>query len=275
MTSELSKIGVNCPKRWDDKIISFVFDNSTFYQNNQNDLTLPKIKKAIKNGITENSPAGSGGNPSEKSTNKGQESDNEANAASNRGNRGRGRDRGNEGTEQSENIEDQGDDNEDNEQVEQARSGQHETSGTRNENTGAKPKVRGTRPTIADRIDRMASASRTEKPTIAEEISEAKPTKTRGRKKAAKPSLISGYMLLIICDFAFPLLITSIHNFVAKKRPDMARIEVYDMMLDENEKAELRPIAEEAAAYLSMEVNPLVAFGLLSGMTYGMKYVSL
>lgn len=92
--------------------------------------------------------------------------------------------------------------------------------------------------------------------------------KTRSRKRATKKApaqvtKVSGYMLLFAVDLVFPF---AISMFMPKKKAK-------DLKLSPEEMQELRPFAEEAAASLSVNMNPMTAFIIAAGMIYASKTV--
>lgn len=70
---------------------------------------------------------------------------------------------------------------------------------------------------------------------------------------AEKPSLITGYMLLVICDAVIPSLIS---RFIAKKTGTKKQIK----KLDKTQLDEMRPLADAAAKKMFENVSEVPAF---------------
>jgi hypothetical protein len=76
-------------------------------------------------------------------------------------------------------------------------------------------------------------------------------------------AIVSGYTLLVICDFVFPAVITFVMKRFFKKE-----INIRDLRLTIEEKEELEEIADEASKYLFKNANPVQLFALAIGSVY-------
>lgn len=79
---------------------------------------------------------------------------------------------------------------------------------------------------------------------------------------------IEGYILLMLMDMLFPLAISFIVGFVAKKN-----IKASDLQLDDEALKRLEPLADQCAKQLSVNVSPITGFFVLSGIFYTQKTV--
>lgn len=80
---------------------------------------------------------------------------------------------------------------------------------------------------------------------------------------------ISGYILLVICDFVFPMGISLILRKFAKKD-----ISAEQLQLTGRELNKLEPLADAAAKQLSVQLSPLAAFGMTMAAIYGGKAIT-
>ena len=86
--------------------------------------------------------------------------------------------------------------------------------------------------------------------------------------------VISGYMLLLICDFVFPAAIIFIISKASKNLKK--KIVAKNLKLTKDEKKELEPLANEAVKYMFSEMHPLTAFFVsLSSIYVGKTVESL
>jgi hypothetical protein len=108
-----------------------------------------------------------------------------------------------------------------------------------------------------------SAQKREEKPIIEE------PLATKGKKRK-NDTILSGYMLLVFCDSAFPFLISFINNMFSEKRVKAAQLR-----LSLEEIQELQPIADDAAKQLQVYLSPVMAFGILLSMTYATKLIDI
>ena len=99
----------------------------------------------------------------------------------------------------------------------------------------------------------------------------SKPLVERKRKKISKTNSdpdtfrINGYILLLVVDTVFPFAFTMIHNMFEKR----FRIENNDISLNDKQQKELEPLANQAADYMQINVNPIAGFFITTGLMYG------
>ena len=79
-----------------------------------------------------------------------------------------------------------------------------------------------------------------------------------------KPTLITGYVLLLVTDAVFPALIA----FALGRWGGRDDVRASQLRLDEKDKAALQPIADEAARRLVTAVDPLLLYAVVSGAMY-------
>jgi hypothetical protein len=85
------------------------------------------------------------------------------------------------------------------------------------------------------------------------------------QEEAPKRVLITGYMLLLVCDALIPNLIV-----MGLKRFKKVTIEAKKLKLTNDERKELEPLADEVAKMMLQEANPLIVFLFVYGsMTFG------
>ena len=91
--------------------------------------------------------------------------------------------------------------------------------------------------------------------------------KTRKSKKGeSSPDSfkIEGYILLMVTDTIFPYAFSFLNNMFDKTR----KIEANQLQLGEKEMSKLEPLADQAASYLSININPIAGFLIVSAMMY-------
>ena len=82
---------------------------------------------------------------------------------------------------------------------------------------------------------------------------------------APQRSLISGYMLVMVCDALIPSFVTFIHSKVKKGRK---RIDSNKLRLTSQEREEMKELSGEAAKFLLLTMNPLSQFVIVMGAMY-------
>lgn len=81
---------------------------------------------------------------------------------------------------------------------------------------------------------------------------------------------ISGYVLLMICDFIFPFGISVFFTRVLKRKIDADKLQ-----LTGKEFSKLEPLADAAARQISVQISPLSAFALALASVYGGKALAM
>lgn len=78
--------------------------------------------------------------------------------------------------------------------------------------------------------------------------------------------LITGYILLCLCDVVFPAILPFIFAKFLK-----VKIKPEQLELSEKEFTQLEPISDKAAEYISIKINPLLLFAVSLGAIYTKK----
>lgn len=98
---------------------------------------------------------------------------------------------------------------------------------------------------------------------------------TRHKKKKGESSpdsfRIEGYVLLLITDTVFPFTFAFLNNMLDKKM----KVTASDLQLSEKDFAKLEPLADQAADYMSISLNPIAGFLLISTFMYGNNLIAV
>ena len=97
---------------------------------------------------------------------------------------------------------------------------------------------------------------------------------TRKKKKGQSDPdsfRIEGYILLLITDTVFPFAFAALNNMLDKR----IKISAVDLQLDEKQMSKLEPLADQAADYMAINLNPIAGFFLMSTFMYGNNLLSL
>lgn len=106
---------------------------------------------------------------------------------------------------------------------------------------------------------------------------EEKPLITRERKKRAKKDSkpdsfkLEGYILLMLVDSIFPLAISFLNNWLSKT----VKVTSEELSLTDAQLKKLEPLADQAADYLSFNVNPVAGFFLVTSLSYASNLTML
>jgi len=99
--------------------------------------------------------------------------------------------------------------------------------------------------------------------------------KTNRKKKKGQSDpdsfRIEGYILLLITDTVFPFAFAALNNMLDKR----IKISAVDLQLDEKQMAKLEPLADQAADYMAINLNPIAGFFLMSTFMYGNNLLTL
>jgi hypothetical protein len=94
-------------------------------------------------------------------------------------------------------------------------------------------------------------------------------TKEKRKRKKGESSAdsfrIEGYILLLATDTLFPTLLAWVNNMVDKKHK---KLMASDLQLSEKDFNKLEPLADQAADYMSVNLNPIAGFFLVSAFMY-------
>jgi hypothetical protein len=99
--------------------------------------------------------------------------------------------------------------------------------------------------------------------------------KTRKSKKGAsdpEATRIEGFILLIAVDTLFPFSLAFLNNMLDKKGK---RVEPKDLQLDQKSFDKLEPLADQAADYLSFNINPVAGFFIASSLMYANNLIQI
>ena len=97
---------------------------------------------------------------------------------------------------------------------------------------------------------------------------------TRKKKKGQSDPdsfRIEGYILLLITDTVFPFAFAALNNMLDKR----IKISAVDLQLDEKQMSKLEPLADQAADYMAINLNPIAGFFLMSTFMYGNNLLTL
>ncbi|MFN7676748.1 hypothetical protein [Flavobacterium sp.] len=78
--------------------------------------------------------------------------------------------------------------------------------------------------------------------------------------------MINGYMLLAFIDFIMPLAFIKIGGYLY---PDIKKLKAKDIKLTQDQKDNLKEIADHMAQFVFQKMNPMTAFILMLGISYG------
>ena len=94
-------------------------------------------------------------------------------------------------------------------------------------------------------------------------------TKEKRKRKKGESSAdsfrIEGYILLLATDTLFPTLLAWVNNMVDKKHK---KLMASDLQLAQKDFDKLEPLADQAADYMSVNLNPIAGFFLVSAFMY-------
>jgi hypothetical protein len=99
--------------------------------------------------------------------------------------------------------------------------------------------------------------------------------KTRKSKKGVsdpEATRIEGFILLIAVDTLFPFTLAFLNNLLDKKGK---RITPQDLQLDQKSFDKLEPLADQAADYLSFNINPVAGFFIASSLMYANNLIQI
>jgi hypothetical protein len=129
-------------------------------------------------------------------------------------------------------------------------------------------------------LGQIGSAKAPEPPLVDDSFfgDDGKPLfKKAGKKKKGQSSpdsfRIEGYILLLVVDVVFPFVFAFANNALDKK----IKVDATDLKLSDMDFKKLEPLADQAADYIAVEINPIAGFFLVSTFMYGsnLMYVRL
>ena len=114
--------------------------------------------------------------------------------------------------------------------------------------------------------DRIKTA---ETPKSKKKIQKPLIEKTRKKKRKGESSpdsfRIEGYILLLITDTVFPFALSGINNLLDKR----IKIQPQQLSLNDKDFEKLEPLADQAADYMNINLNPIAGFMLMAVFIYG------
>ena len=98
-------------------------------------------------------------------------------------------------------------------------------------------------------------------------------TKRKRKKGESSPESfrVEGYVLLLVTDTIFPFTLAFLNNIIDKK----VKVELTQLQLCENDFKKLEPLADQAADYMSINLNPIAGFLLISTFMYANNLISV
>lgn len=96
-----------------------------------------------------------------------------------------------------------------------------------------------------------------------------KPNYTPKETMEISGSLIDGALFLMLIDLVIPLLITMLNNNFAT-----TQIKVEDLQMTEKQKRDLTPVADQAARYLTLKMNPVWLLCICMAGIYGLNFMA-
>lgn len=116
---------------------------------------------------------------------------------------------------------------------------------------------------LTDKISGASAPPETEK--------KKKPIAERTRRKKKKGESdpdsfrIEGYVLLLIVDTVFPFTFSFLNNMLDKR----IKVQATDLQLNDKDFSKLEPLADQAADYMAINLNPIAGFLMISTFMYG------
>ena len=82
-------------------------------------------------------------------------------------------------------------------------------------------------------------------------------------------SLIDGALFIMLIDMLFPLIITALNNKFTN-----SKIKLEDLQLNDKQKKDLTPVADEVIKKLSLQANPVWLLVIAMSGIYGINYMA-
>jgi hypothetical protein len=119
---------------------------------------------------------------------------------------------------------------------------------------------------FANLADKISGATA---PPLTEKKKRAVVEKTRRKKKKGESDpdsfRIEGYVLLLIVDTVFPFSFAFLNNMLDKR----LKVQANDLQLNDKDFSKLEPLADQAADYMAINLNPIAGFLMISTFMYG------
>jgi len=97
----------------------------------------------------------------------------------------------------------------------------------------------------------------------------------RARKKGATSAEsfhIEGYILLLATDTLFPTVLAIVNNMIDRKHD---KLKTDDLRLSQQDFDKLEPLADQAAAFMSVQLNPVAGFFIVSAFMYANNMIAV
>ena len=82
---------------------------------------------------------------------------------------------------------------------------------------------------------------------------------------------MQGYLLLLGVDTIFPAILSFANNMLDKKH----KLTVAEIKLNDADFKSLEPLADQAADYMSINLNPIAGFFIMSSLLYANNVITL
>lgn len=100
-----------------------------------------------------------------------------------------------------------------------------------------------------------------------------KPRKRRTRKIKDEGFIVDGYILLMLIDMVMPFGLTFLFNmFISNPKK---KIQPHEIGLSDEQRTKLEPLADRAAEAITIKMNPLTGFFIMSSITYGSNLLNV
>ena len=99
--------------------------------------------------------------------------------------------------------------------------------------------------------------------------------KTKRRRKKGESSAesfrVEGYVLLLVTDTIFPFSFAFLNNLLDKK----VKVNASDLQLTEKDFNKIEPLADQAADFMAVNLNPIAGFFLIASFMYANNLLAL
>ncbi|NMC99099.1 MAG: hypothetical protein GYA62_05200 [Bacteroidales bacterium] len=96
-------------------------------------------------------------------------------------------------------------------------------------------------------------------------------SKTKRGKSSPDSTRIEGYVLLLIVDTVFPASFAMLNNMLDKR----IKVRAEELALKEKDFKALEPLADQAADYMAINLNPVAGFFLIATFMYGSNLINV
>jgi len=116
-----------------------------------------------------------------------------------------------------------------------------------------------------------AEAPYDKKPTGERALFEKKKRKIPKNQSSPDSFRVEGYVLLLVTDTLFPFTFSFLNNMLDKKN----KISATDLQLNEVDFKKLEPLADQAADFMAVNLNPIAGFFLVATFMYSNNLIAL